>query len=342
MDTPLNIENLSVGYRIKSQKKILISNISAQLLPGNFACLVGANGIGKSTLLKTIAGLEKPLSGKTYLKGQDIASLTRNKIAGIMSVVLTERVNLPDMRVYDLVGLGRYAHTGWRGHLSEADHQAVLRALTYCGMTDFQNRPLGQLSDGERQMIMVALGLAQEPDIMILDEPTAYLDANRKVQFTELMQRLTKETGLSVICSTHDLELASRSADVFWLITHNGEFHSGAPEDMALNGLLDKVFSASSMRFDHQVCGYKIRYKKIGTATIQASGLVSLWTKRVLEKAGFDVLENKPDKTTNHIHISVDLTEREPVWIINIATNRFQAHSLRELSQLATQCCPSL
>ncbi|MCG8640950.1 MAG: ABC transporter ATP-binding protein [Desulfobacterales bacterium] len=333
--TPLIIEKLSVGYTVGSEKTVLLSDISVTLERGEFACLVGANGTGKSSLIRTIAGLQKQISGNTFLMGRNLAGLSRAKIADKMSVVLTGNVYQPELSVYDFVSLGRYAYTGWRGNLTADDRRAVSKALEFTQTTKFQKKTIGSLSDGERQLAMVALGLAQEPEIMILDEPTAYLDVHRRAHFTELMRQLAREADIAILCSTHDLGLALRTADTFWLITHSAAFFSGAPEDLALSGALDHIFDGQMLCFDHEACGFRTRQKYIGTATVQADGLVRLWTERVLTRMGYKLVEIC-DNQAKHVHVSGYRVSHSIYWIADINGQSHRVDSLKELNMVLT------
>lgn len=210
----LEIQNLTLGYG----KNILLRNISAQASPGELIAIAGRNGSGKSTLIRAMAGLQKPLAGRILTDGLDIGSLPRETAARKVSIVNTDRVRIPWLKCRDLVALGRAPWTGWTGRLSDRDEEAVSEALESTGMTDFAMRSMDSMSDGECQRIMIARALAQDTPLMVLDEPTAFLDLPGRHQITELLARLAAEKGKTVIFSTHDIGIALQRADRFWIL----------------------------------------------------------------------------------------------------------------------------
>lgn len=233
----LEIQNLTLGYG----KNILLRNISAQASPGELIAIAGRNGSGKSTLIRAMTGLQKPLAGRILTDGLDIGSLPRETAARKVSIVNTDRVRIPWLKCRDLVALGRAPWTGWTGRLSDRDEEAVNKALELAGMTDFAMRSMDSMSDGECQRIMIARALAQDTPLLILDEPTAFLDLPGRHQITDLLARLAAEKGKTVIFSTHDIGIALQRADRFWILDRDGlivrNAAEAAPDIMEIFGI---------------------------------------------------------------------------------------------------------
>ena len=210
----IELRHLTVGYG----EKAVLSDINQSLEAGSLVCLLGSNGVGKSTLLRTLAGFQPPLAGKVLLEGKDLASLTLSERSKAVSVVLTERVEVPYMKVADLVGMGRSPYTGFFGTLTKEDNAIVSEAIEMVGIADLAARTIDTLSDGERQKAMLAKALAQQTPVILLDEPTAFLDFHAKISTLRLMLRLAHETGKTILMSTHDVEMALRLSDILWIV----------------------------------------------------------------------------------------------------------------------------
>ncbi|NWF67750.1 MAG: ABC transporter ATP-binding protein [Chloroflexi bacterium] len=283
MNAVLSAENLSVGYA----RRTVLADITAALLPGELVCLIGANGVGKSTLLRTLAGMQPPLAGRALLLGDEVQRLDLRARAKRLSLVLTERVDAGMMTAYALVALGRYPHTDWSGRLSAHDDAVVRRALAAVGASDFAQRNIDELSDGERQKVFIARALAQEPAVILLDEPTAWLDVPRRAEIMRVLRVLAHESGRAVLLSTHDLDLALRSADRLWLLAHDGRLHVGAPEDLVLNGALAAAFVTEGLEFDVHSGAFRLSKTHLLPVHLAGHGLRALWTARALERAGF-------------------------------------------------------
>jgi iron complex transport system ATP-binding protein len=288
----LELNDLSVGYGLsRGERRVVLAGLSVALHAGEFACLLGPNGVGKSTLLRTAAAMQKPLAGTVTIGGVDVRKLRPRALAQRLGVVLTERVQVGILAAYDLVGLGRYPYTGWAGRLTERDHAVVRWAIAATGSEDLAARNVAELSDGERQRVMIARALAQEPAAMLLDEPTAFLDVSRRVEITGLLQRLARESGLAVLLSTHDLELALRTADTIWLVAPDGRFRAGAPEDLALDGTLEAAFRGPDLAFDREAGGFRLHRPYAGRARLRGEGLAAVWTRRLLEREGLELVD---------------------------------------------------
>ena len=219
----IRLTGLSIGYRGKHSVKCVAEGISQAIHSGELTCLLGENGAGKSTLLRTLSGFLPPLAGEISILGRPLSSYKERELATVIGVVLTEKSNLQNMTVRELVGMGRSPYTGFWGRLSADDRHKVDDALSLVGIAALSDRMVQTLSDGERQKVMIAKALAQETPIIFLDEPTAFLDYPSKVEILHLLHRLSREMHKTIFLSTHDLELALQIADRLWLMPRRSD-----------------------------------------------------------------------------------------------------------------------
>ena len=231
----IRLDGLSIGYTAKHSVKVVAEGISETISSGELTCLIGENGAGKSTLLRTLSGFLPPLSGEIHIMGKTLKSYRETELAKVIGVVLTEKSNVQNMTVEELVGMGRSPYTGFWGRLRAEDHAKVAEAIDLVGIAELSDRLVQTLSDGERQKVMIAKALAQETPIIFLDEPTAFLDYPSKVEILKLLHKLSSEAGKTIFLSTHDLELALRVADKVWLMTRQDRLKTGLPEDLVVN-----------------------------------------------------------------------------------------------------------
>ena len=215
----ITLSHLSVGYKVGHA---VVSDINLTLQSGKLACLIGANGVGKSTLLKTLTGFLPKLEGSLLLDGKDISEFSQRALARQISIVLTQKPDVQNLTVEEIVGLGRSPYTGFFGKLHANDQQIVDESITAVGIEKLKNRMIQTLSDGERQKVMIAKALAQQTPVIFLDEPTAFLDFSSKVETFQLLQRMAHEMGKLVLLSTHDLELAVRFSDTLLQVNGDG------------------------------------------------------------------------------------------------------------------------
>lgn len=215
----ITLSHLSVGYKIGHA---VVSDINLTLQSGKLASLIGANGVGKSTLLKTLTGFLPKLEGSLLLDGKDISEFSQRALARQISIVLTQKPEVQNLTVEEIVGLGRSPYTGFFGKLHANDQQIVDESITAVGIEKLKNRMIQTLSDGERQKVMIAKALAQQTPVIFLDEPTAFLDFSSKVETFQLLQRMAHEMGKLVLLSTHDLELAVRFSDTLLQVNGDG------------------------------------------------------------------------------------------------------------------------
>jgi iron complex transport system ATP-binding protein len=290
----LRAENLTIGYRLARQsERAVATGLNLQMEAGEMVCLLGPNGAGKSTLMRTIAGLQPALSGAVWLYGAKLDSLSAAERARRLSIVLTDRVDVGNLSAFGLVSLGRHPYTGWSGGLTENDQTVVQWALGAVGAAQLAHRPVLELSDGERQKVLIARALAQEPRLILLDEPTAFLDLPRRVEMMGMLRTLARETGRAILLSTHDLDLALRSADRLWLLGGDGLLHQGAPEDLVLSGAFERAFASERVNFDSFSGSFRIEQPAAGIVHLFGEGLARRWTERALEREGYCVDEDR-------------------------------------------------
>ena len=244
----VQLRQLSIGYKQKHQQKLVAQGIDATIAEGQLTCLLGANGIGKSTLLRTLAAFQPPLQGEILLDGKPLGHYSDSQLSRRVGVVLTEKPHIRNMSVREIVALGRSPYTGFWGRLHADDWQAVDEALEAVGITGLQGRMIHTLSDGERQKVMIAKALAQATPVIFLDEPTAFLDFPSKVEMMQLLHRLAVERRKTVFMSTHDLELALQVADRLWLM-EPGRLSIGTPQELAAEGALSRFVERPGIRF---------------------------------------------------------------------------------------------
>lgn len=255
MEYYFKTEKLSVGYHGIP----LIEEIEFGIHKGEILTLIGPNGAGKSTILKSIARQLEPLGGAVYMEKRDLAGFSRQQLSQSMSVVLTDKIRTELMTCEDVIETGRYPYTGRFGALSREDHRAVEEAMELVHVTELRDQDFSKISDGQRQRVMLAKGLCQEPDIIVLDEPTSYLDVKYKLEFLSILQELRKQKNITVIMSLHELDLAERVSDKILCI--NGKYveRFGTPEEIFKEGYISKLFCITSGTFDETTTGMELK-----------------------------------------------------------------------------------
>lgn len=334
----LQIKNLEIGYRgrnlhqeAKSDCFKIAGPLQLQLPEGVLVSLIGPNGSGKSTLLRTLAGLLRPLNGEIIINNQNLGMMKSREVARRLSVVLTDPVQPGNLTVYALVALGRYPYTGWLGKLSHQDHAKIQYALQVTGAGHLAHRNINAISDGERQKVMIARALAQDTDLIILDEPTAHLDLPNRVEIIRLLKNLTAATGKAIIMSTHELDLALQASDKLWLMTGRSDetaIITGVPEDLVLNGKIGEVFARKGIYFDKNTGSFKVAKHSPINISINGDATLVFWTSRALERIGFEVT----CETIKSKHIEVSYLEsNEPVWHCQLENREEQFYSVASL-----------
>ena len=252
----IQLKNLSIGYQTRHGVKTVAENISGSILSGQLTCLLGPNGVGKSTLLRTLSAFQPKIDGSILIEGKEIATFSDKELSRLIGVVLTEKPDVRNMTVRELVCLGRSPYTGFWGMMSKDDQRIVDESIQLVGIESLRQRLVQSLSDGERQKVMIAKALAQQTPIIYLDEPTAFLDYPSKVELLQLLRRLSREAEKTVFLSTHDVELALQLADVLWLMT--GSIAIGSPWELAASGDLGRFISGKDISFDKETLSIRV------------------------------------------------------------------------------------
>jgi iron complex transport system ATP-binding protein len=316
----LSTASLNIGYTHRKVQNRLFENLNLSLHGGEMICFMGPNGAGKSSLLRTLAGLQKPLTGKIELYPPPGSEGNARQIA----VVLTEKVNTLNLTVQEVVTFGRYPYLGWNIQLTDRDREIVQSSIQKIHLQPLLQKKLYELSDGQLQMVMIARALAQDTPIILLDEPTAHLDLNNRVEIMNLLRDLSRTTQKAILLATHELDLALQTADLIWLTGKNRNILTGLPEDLVLNGSFDEIFEFKG--FDLKTG--KVRHHPYRKTRIQllGEGSAYLWTKNALERNGFDITREKQE-------ISITLVqESSPIrWIVKKNELETQADSIANL-----------
>ena len=245
----LDLRDLYIGYAEDVDRHIVAETLSASLPAGTLACLVGANGVGKSTLMRTLSGFQPALRGEVRIDGLPLERYTPRELSEKVGVVLTERESAPDLTVEEVVAIGRMPYTNFWGTLTDMDRQAVDEAIALVGIEALRHKKIGRLSDGERQKTMIAKALAQQTGIILLDEPTAFLDYGSKVSMMRLLRRLAHEQGKAILLSTHDLEIAFQTTDEVWVLQHDG-LQTGTLDALEQRGVVSSFLATNGLRYE--------------------------------------------------------------------------------------------
>ena len=291
----LHIDSLTIGYK-KSDP--ILSNISMSTHEGELICLMGPNGVGKTTLLRTLSGILPPLNGNIRIDGTNSNALTSQERASRISIVLTDPISSGAMTGLDVISMGRYPYQGWLGKIRKEDQAIINGSIEITATRQIVSKPISEMSDGQRQKILIARAVAQDCPIMILDEPNSHLDLNNRVEIMKMLKSLTREKSRSVLIATHELDLALQMADQIWLIDPSGELRSGIPEDLVLSDYIDEAFKLKGFdlktgRVDHSASG---KFK----LDLQADGYLYLWTKNALERNGISIDKSSQNKIIVH------------------------------------------
>lgn len=241
----IELVNLTVGYG----KRILLDNVSACIGKGQITALLGRNGAGKSTLLRIISGMDSPMGGSVRLNGIPVEDMSRRMLSKTVSFVTTERIRIPNLYCRDIVAFGRAPYTDWVGRMSDSDYDAVNRSLERVGMSEYAYKTMDCMSDGECQRIMIARALAQDTDIILLDEPTSFLDLPNRYELVCLLKSMAHDENKSILFSTHELDIALSLCDSILLID-SPDIHYETSANMKTSGLLGKTFRVSGFDLD--------------------------------------------------------------------------------------------
>lgn len=248
-NTILQTKNLSIGYTSKKEVLTIASDINISLLKGKLITLIGGNGIGKSTLLRTITAIQTPISGEVTLNNKDIFSIENSKLAQQQSLVLTDKLPISNLTVWELIALGRQPYTNWIGTLSDEDYSKIKTAIQLTNIEHLSEKKHFEISDGQLQKVLIARALAQDTDLIILDEPTTHLDLFHKVSVFKLLQKLAHETEKCILFSTHDIDLAIQLSDEMIVMTKEKTIQD-QPCNLIEKGIFDTLFKDEHIAFD--------------------------------------------------------------------------------------------
>ena len=254
----LKTKNLAIGYSSKKEESIIASNINLSLKQGELIGLVGGNGIGKSTLLRTLTQVQPKLTGSLYLNNKPLENYANIELAKAMSLVLTETIASKNLSVYELVALGRQPYTNWVGNLSKADISMVNNAILQTNIEDLKHKKCFELSDGQLQKVMIARALAQDTDLIILDEPTTHLDMYHKAYILKLLQKLVKETGKTILFSSHEIDLAIQLCDTMIVMTKD-EVISNSSHNLIKQGTFNNLFPKDLISFNESTGSFRVK-----------------------------------------------------------------------------------
>ena len=292
-------KDLTIGYRTGKKEKIVHQHLNFQLHAGELTCLLGANGAGKSTLLRTLSASQPSLKGELLILDKTVSAYTEKERSRTIGVVLTDKTFTGGLSVYELVALGRQPHTGFFGRLTKEDRRIVEEAMENVGIAHKARNYTAELSDGERQKVMIAKALVQECPLILLDEPTAFLDVVSRIEIMHLLHRLAVEQNKAILLSTHDIEQALVLSDKLWLLTKGEGLQYGVTEDIILSHRMDSLFPHKDIRFDydHGVYYPTVEGHRKVCVTCEDKTLLH-WTLNALNRHGYqcssDLQEGMP------------------------------------------------
>lgn len=328
----MRAEALSVGYQTREKTHRITKDLNLEMTAGKLICLLGRNGVGKSTLIRTLSGMQPALNGKIFLQNKLLSEMTPRERARQIGTVLTESGPYGIMDTYSMVSLGRHPYSGWFGHISKHDAETIKWALNAVGVESMSHRQISELSDGERQKVMIARALAQEAKILLLDEPTAYLDLTHQVELIKLLHYLVKQQNLAIIVSTHNLELTLRFADELWVLLEDGTLKKGFPESLGLDGTLNNTFGNDELFLDSASGSFQMKQESKKLVQLNAQGESGAWTKRALIRLGYKVIESNDLGIQPALKISIALSnENNEKWSLH---NLGQTTAFNDLSSL--------
>lgn len=318
--------DLSIGYRGGKHTNLVHQHLDFCLYSGRLTCMLGANGAGKSTLLRTLSASQPPLSGTLELFGQAIGKYSERELSRLVGVVLTDKTQAGGLTVYELVSLGRQPHTGFFGRLRHVDRVVIEHALEEVGIADKAGRYVAELSDGERQKVMIAKALVQECPVILLDEPTAFLDIVSCIDIMILLHRLARDDNKAILLSTHNVEQSLVIADCLWLLTRAEGLECGVTEDLILNNRMDTLFAEKKrdVHFDimHGVFSPGVNGRR-SICLRTDDEVLKHWTQNALNRIDYFCLSS--DKSDASLPVLEVRSPHDFVLFRNSETSRFNS-----------------
>ena len=331
-DAVIRIMDSYLGYRSGGTDSVLLEGINLNVYKGELIALIGKNGCGKTTFLRSLIKLHKLIAGELYLFDRDIDAYSSNELARLIGFVSTNIIENAEMSVEELVRIGRYPYTNMFGIMDQSDINQIQSAMNVCGVLHLQNRKLSRLSDGERQRSMLARVFAQDTDIILLDEPTSFLDIPNKFEMFSLLSHLAAK-GKSVIFTTHDLNLAAQYADKLWLI-NNKKISEGAPEDLFLGSEMTEQFAGEKLQLDKETgeFGPKIRENKyVRLSSAAGCDIAEIWTKKAFRRKGIGISEGNLIKSNLIIDVFISKEKDKFVWNLSSKSKNLPLTSIYQL-----------
>lgn len=306
MERVIAAKKLDVGY----DKKVVVSGVDVEAFRGQVVCLLGPNGAGKSTILRTLSGLIAPLGGVVEIKGENIRSVKNAELSKTLSLVLTGASEPSLMTVYELAAMGRTPYTGFMGKLSVRDREIVEQSLDSVGALALKDRYFSELSDGEKQKVMIARALVQEPELMILDEPTSHLDVKHKVEVINVLRRLSEEKNITCIISLHDIDLAIKGCGTLLLVNDGKIIAQGLPEDIIKSGTIQSLYGISGAEYDELSCSVELTGKNAAEIFVTGGSGSGAGLYRALSRAGFGIVSGVIHENDVDFHIAKAICSR--------------------------------
>ncbi len=284
-------KNITIGYG----KYVVQSALNLSAHESDLICLIGTNGAGKSTLLRSLVALQPLLGGDVFINGKSISKLNNHQRSKLFALVLTDKVDIENLSVFELVAMGRFPHTNWAGALTTHDKEIIEKAINDVNLSHKSSSKINEISDGEKQRAIIAKALAQDTPLILLDEPTAHLDLPNRIEIMMLLRRLSVTTKKTFILSTHELDLAIQMSDRIWLMTKDG-VNIGIPEDLMLSGMFQRAFGSNTFSFD-PIDGRCHIKQYTGTMRIKITAddnaqIQKAWLERAFIRIGINVDEN--------------------------------------------------
>lgn len=286
MDPIIRTDNLSVGY----EKKTVIENVDINALRGQTICLMGPNGAGKSTILRTLSGMLAPVEGCVYIGGEEFDKVKAHTRARQMAVVLTEKINMNMTTVFEIAAMGRIPYTGFLGRLTAQDKEIVWKCLRTVGAEGLALREFASLSDGEKQKVLIARALAQEPKLIILDEPTSHLDIKHKIEVIRILNQLALENGLTVILALHDIDIAVKFCQVVLMVKDGKVVAQGRPEDIVQRDTVDDLYSITGAFYDSILGSVEICNEAAPEVFVAAGAGSGIPVYRIVSRLGYGIV----------------------------------------------------